>query len=205
MLGGIAGGTLLSQIVLVSAPLVVAVKSALPSDVTAIFATTALSRAPYLVSLGLGLQGTALLSRKYVEDPGGVRRLGLRIAGGGAIAAIAGGAVFGVLAPTIVPVLFGPGTSLTRIESFYVGAASLFAVVSLFLSLILVVQKRTLAITLAWIVAVVAGIAALALRNGDATLSTVISFFTAEIVALFLLAVVVGRDRPSAQSGELLS
>lgn len=187
MLGGIGGGTLLSQIVLVSAPLVVAMQTDRFDLVTAMFATTALARAPFLIALGLGLQATSVMSARLATDPRVTARSSMRLAIAGVPLSMVGGMIYGYLAPVIVPALFGPETSLSVVDSALVGCAATFAVVSLFMSLILVVAGKGMSITSAWAVAVAVGIGVLAVVPLSVTTSTAVAFLAAEVVAFVAL------------------
>jgi hypothetical protein len=107
-LGGLAGGVLLSQIALSAGPAVLAAVGGAPAEVTALFATMALFRAPYLIALGLASRGTGPLTRLVAS--GSESRLG-RLRRGVAVVGLAGALVGGLLGwwigPALVDLVFG--------------------------------------------------------------------------------------------------
>ncbi len=67
-LGGVAGGSLIGQIVLTSGPLVLALVGGTPTQITGLFSALALFRAPYMIAIGVTPRMTAWLTRIVLDS-----------------------------------------------------------------------------------------------------------------------------------------
>ena len=66
-LGGLAGGSLIAQIIITGGPAVLAALGSSPIHITGLFATFALFRAPYMVAIGVAARITGALTRLFVD------------------------------------------------------------------------------------------------------------------------------------------
>jgi hypothetical protein len=183
-----------AQVVLTGAPVLVALTGGAPAAVTALFATLALFRAPYLVALGAVPQLTVLVAQR---TGAGRRPLALT-----ATAVLSGSlavvllvilaAAFGALVgPSLVPLVFGSTVQVSAAEAGLVAAGCVVAVVNLVLVVVALAQDRAGAALAAWVpavlVAVVLGLG-LAWASQGATAVALGSFLAAEVTALLGLA-----------------
>ncbi|MET0831272.1 MAG: hypothetical protein ABWY62_02745, partial [Acidimicrobiia bacterium] len=195
-LGGLAGGVLLSQLALNAGPAVLAAIGGAPAQVTALFATMALFRAPYLIALGLASRGTGPLTRLVASGREG--RLS-RLRTGVAVLALAGALVAGLLGwwigPALVDLVFGTGVAPQPSVVAIVAMGSAVALAGLVAVLLLVARGATLAITVSWVAAFLAAATVLLLVSDDALTRVALAFVTAEVVSLALM---LARDRRAA-------
>jgi hypothetical protein len=187
-LGGLAGGVLLSQIALSAGPAVLAAVGGAPAEVTALFATMALFRAPYLIALGLASRGTGPLTRLVAS--GNEARLG-RLRRGVAVTGLAGALVGGLLGwwigPALVDLVFGTGVAPPASVVAIVAAGSAVALTGLVAVLLLVARAATPAITVSWLAAFAAAAAVLVLASEDSSTRVALAFLAAEVVSLALM------------------
>jgi hypothetical protein len=195
-LGGLAGGVLLSQIALSAGPAVLAAVGGAPAEVTALFATMALFRAPYLIALGLASRGTGPLTRLVAS--GSESRLG-RLRRGVAVVGLAGALVGGLLGwwigPALVDLVFGTGVAPAASVVAIVAAGSAVALTGLVAVLLLVARAATSAITVSWLAAFAAAAAMLVLASDDSSTRVALAFLAAEVVSLALM---LATDRRTA-------
>jgi O-antigen/teichoic acid export membrane protein len=184
-LGGIAGGSLIAQVVITGGPAVVAVLGGNPLDITGLFATLALFRAPYQVALGVTVRLTGGLTRLYVDGrQGSVSSLQR----GGVVAAVLGAPLAGVFGavsgPGLVRFVFGGEVIVSGTVAAAVSAGSWLALVSLCYTLMLIAGARTSLVTGAWVVGLVAGGAWSMLGPGDPVVRVAWAFCLAEAVTI---------------------
>jgi hypothetical protein len=195
-LGGLAGGVLLSQIALSAGPAVLAAVGGAPAEVTALFATMALFRAPYLIAVGLASRGTGPLTRLVAS--GNEARLG-RLRRGVAVTGLAGALVGGLLGwwigPALVDLVFGTGVAPPASVVAIVAAGSAVALTGLVAVLLLVARAATPAITVSWLVAFAAAAAVLVLGSDNSSTRVALAFLAAEVVSLALM---LATDRRTA-------
>lgn len=181
---GIAGGSLIAQIVLTSTPVVLATVGGAPQEVTSLFLALALWRAPYLVALGITPQLTAVLTAFVV------RRQSQRLAQIRALTVVsvvvgAGGAtVVGVtvLQPAL-QLAFGEDVMLEPWALAGIGIGTAVALGNLVLMLMLLALGRSGVATGAWALAV-GGAAGWIGLSGMAPLPTVVvAFGVAQVIA----------------------
>lgn len=201
MLAGIAGGTLIAQLVLTGPPVLVAALGAEPETITALFTTAAIARAPYLVALGLAIRGNARLSWMAANEPG---RLGsaTRLI---AIASVAAAPIVALaaapIAPHVIEFIFGPDTSLPSGPTALVVGASVLALGNLALMVVLIARGDTVRISVAWAIAAVFAIVSVAVLGSTPLWQTAIAFAVAEavaFVALFGATIIRSASAPSA-------
>ncbi len=195
-LGGLAGGVLLSQIALNAGPAVLAAIGGAPAQVTALFATMALFRAPYLIALGLASRGTGPLTRLAASgNEGRLSRLRTGVAVVGLAGALVGGLLGWWIGPALVDLIFGTGVAPQASVVAIVAAGSAVALMGLVAVLLLVARAATPAITVSWVVAFVAATAVLLVASDDALTRVALAFIVAEVVSLALM---LAADRRTA-------
>ncbi len=187
MIAEIAGGTLIAQVILTSPPVTLALLNGDPHDITALFATAAVVRAPYLISLGIALRGTARLTWLAFHRPSVLPRIA-RLIGVATIAcAVVGSLLGGVLLPPIIGLVFGAQAALASGPTAMVVAGTVLAIGSLAMTLILIAVGHTFRTIVGWTGAALAGIVAVAISSAPPLHRTLLSFTIAEVVAFVLL------------------
>ena len=184
-----ASGSLISQVVLTSAPVVLAATGGAPDQVTSLFVALAVWRAPYIVALGVTPKLTGGLTRLAVNRQ--VRQLTrLRVLtvagvlGAAAVAAVLGVTVF----QPLLRVAFGSDVSLPEWALAATGVGTAIAIGNLVLMLLMLAFGRSGQATAAWAVAVVVAAGWLGLSGNLAPTSrVVVAFVLAEASAFVLL------------------
>jgi hypothetical protein len=205
MLAGIAGGTLIAQIVLTGPPVLLAALGAEGATITALFTTAAVARAPYLIALGLAIRGNARLSWLAIHEPDRLQSTTWLIAGVSVIAALIVAIAAAVIGPTIIEFVFGPSTSLPAGPTALVVGASVLALGSLAFMVVLIARGRTMRITIAWFIAGALAAASIALVDSTPLDRVTIGFMVAEGVAFVALLVATSpmtTHRPERLSGD---
>lgn len=188
-LSGIASGSLLSQLVLTGGPVVLSLLGGAPSEVTALFATLALFRAPYTLSIGVVSQVTGYLTALAHQGRQDIlRRLRRALALGAVAGAALGFALGWLIGPTLVTTVFGSGVDLPPLETGLAAAGSAVAVANLLAILGLVARGRGGAVLRSWVVGSIVG-ASVLLLDLDLVTCVLVAFVTAEAVAFVAMAV----------------
>jgi O-antigen/teichoic acid export membrane protein len=203
-LGGAATAQLLAQGVLTGGAVVLALVGGSPAEVTAMFATLALFRAPYMVVLGTLPQVTHHVTGLVVAgEIRTLRSLARRLAVLGA-ATVAVGTVLGlVVGPLLVAAVFGGTVEVGAGVAAVVAAGCALALVNVVLMVGALALERPGRVAGAWGLAVVAGATVLLLTAIEPVERVAYAFLTAEVVATVLLAVAASsvlRGTPAAES-----
>ncbi len=152
---GVAGGSLLAQVVLTGAPVVLATIGGAPAAVTSLFVALAVWRAPYIVALGVTPQVTQVLTKLAVRgDMRHIRQIqGLTVLGVicGSVAALAVGTT---VLPTVLRAAFGPDVEMETAALVGLGVGTAVALGNLVLLLMLLAFGRSRAATSSWLAAV---------------------------------------------------
>lgn len=172
----------LAQMTLAGGPLLIAALGSSDRLVSALFATMALARAPYLVLLGASMRLTSLWS-----DPS--RRAPSHLAIGLATiaTAVVAGVASGVVGPPTVALLFGPDTALSAVATGWIAVGATLALGTLVLTSSHTARDATRPLVRSWIGAVAVGAIGI-LVPGDALTKTLVWFLTTELVAVLLLS-----------------
>jgi O-antigen/teichoic acid export membrane protein len=188
LVSGIAGGSLIAQIVLTSAPVVLAAIGGAQAEVTSLFVALAVWRAPYLLALGMSPRLTPALTLLVVD--GQLRRLTRvrRMTVLGVVVGAAAAALVGLtLMQPVLHVAFGPDVNVNARALAALGVGTATALGNLVLLLMLLAFGRSRAATTSWA-------AALAVSVGWTVLSTmapeprvVVAFLLAQLTAFALL------------------
>lgn len=194
-LGGAATGQLLAQGVLTGGAVVLALLGGTPAEVTAMFATLALFRAPYMVVLGTLPQVTHQVSGLVVAgDRRTLRVLARRLALLGAVTVALGAAIGVTLGPLLVRTVFGATVTVGTGVAGVIAAGCAVALVNVVLMVGALALDRPGRVAGAWGLAVVAGAAVLLSSTALVPVERVAAaFLVAEVAATVLLGVVASR------------
>lgn len=194
-LGGAATGQLLAQGVLTGGAVVLALLGGTPAEVTAMFATLALFRAPYMVMLGTLPQVTHQVTGLVVAgDRRTLRALARRLALLGAVTVALGAAIGATLGPLLVRTVFGATVTVGTGVAGVIAAGCAVALVNVVLMVGALALDRPGRVAGAWGLAVVAGAAVLLSSTALVPVERVAAaFLVAEVAATVLLGVVASR------------
>ncbi|WP_439939238.1 hypothetical protein ACS3YM_06400 [Nocardia sp. N13] len=191
-LGGAATGQLLAQGVLTGGAVVLALLGGSPAEVTALFATLALFRAPYMVVLGVLPQVTHTVTGLVVAgEVDTLRSLARRLVVLGS-ATVAVAALLGWwVGPEVVRAVFGDTVEVGAGPASLVASGCALALVNVVMMVGGLAQDRPARVAGAWAVALLAGGVALLALGAAAPLDrVVVAFLVAEVAATVALAVV---------------
>lgn len=190
-------GSVLGQAVLTGGPIAAAAIGAAGSEVTAVFATLALFRAPYVMFTAVASRLTGELTR--LAASGGseqlrkfrvVLLLGIVVAGAFAV-------IFAVtVGPAVVESLFGPGTGLPIRPTAIVAVGSVLALGTLLLTIMMVSRARPRVIGSVWLFALASGIAWLVGGAGNPVDRVTWAFLISETTAFIAMFIVEARSNP---------
>jgi O-antigen/teichoic acid export membrane protein len=189
-LGPAAGGQLIGQAVLTGGPVLLASTGGTAGDVTALFAALALFRAPYTIAIGLMSQVTGVMTRLVAaRDHQTLRRVRTAmVVGAAAVTALA--AVTGaVVAPYLLPRIFGNEVRIDSGPSTLVAVGSAMALANLVATVSLMAHGRSGAIAVAWVIAVPLGVVAFMAAPGGALSDTCWAFAVSEGTAFAAMVV----------------
>lgn len=189
-LGGYAGGTAASQVLLAAAPIAVAAFGGSPALISIVFVTFTLFRAP--LTLIFALQGRILpylvgLAREANYDK--LTRIAKLVVGVGALLAILGGIVGWLVGPEVVSILFGEEFAPSATVAGFAAAGVMAAAAAQVASQVLVAEGRTTRLSLAWLGGLVVGVVALLLIGTAPDVRVATAFVIGEASALALMAV----------------
>lgn len=193
-LGGYAGATVSSQVLLGSAPIAVAALGAGPALVSITFVTFTLFRAP--LTLIYALQGRVLpylVGLAARQDHEALARIAKRVVAGGAALAALGGLVGWLVGPEVVTILFGEEFAPQALVAALAAAGVMAAAAAQVAGQVLVAEARTSRLALAWLGGLLGGIVALLLLSSDPDVRVASAFAIGEFIALGLMAVLAVR------------
>jgi O-antigen/teichoic acid export membrane protein len=184
-----AGGSLISQVVLTSAPVVLAAVGGAPDQVTSLFVALAVWRAPYIVALGMTPKLTGGLTRLAVNRQARPLAQLRMLTVAGVIGAVALAVLVSLtLFQPLLHVAFGEDIGLAEWALAATGAGTAIAVGNLVLMLLMLALGRPGQATAAWAVAVAVAAGWLGLSGALAPTSrVVVAFVLAEASAFVLL------------------
>lgn len=200
LLLGLVLASAVSQVLLLSGPLLVAALDGGEARVSIAFATFTLLRAP----LTFGYNLLARVLPPFTEMAARGERRELRAWGRGlGIAAVllasAGAFVGWVVGPSLVGFAFGSSFRPDGWVAAYVAAGVVLAGAGLFVGQILVARGEPMRLAAAWVAGLAGGALALVLVDGDPLLRAAVVFLAGEAVALAALVVatvaMTGRER----------
>lgn len=191
-LGGAATGQLLAQGVLTGGAVVLALLGGSPAEITAVFATLALFRAPYMVVLGTLPQVTHHVTGLVgAGDLRALRLLAGRLAVLGAVVVALGAVIGGTAGPALVRAVFGDTVEIAHGDAGVIATGCALALVNVVLMVAALALDRPGRVAGAWGLAVLAG--AVVLLSTTFWLQPVgrvaVAFVAAEVAATVLLAV----------------
>jgi O-antigen/teichoic acid export membrane protein len=195
LVSGVAGGSLMGQLVLTGAPVVLAALGGAPAAVTSLFLVLSVWRAPYLVAMGVTPQLTTLLTRMRVDGP--LTRVA-RVARVTVLLVLAASAVAALVAVTVlqplVSLAFGAGVELPRALLVGLGVGTVVALGNLVLLLVLLALGRSRIAAGAWLGALAAAGVWLAVGGLPPSADVVSAFVIAEGTAFILLVAATERS-----------
>lgn len=187
-LGGAAGAQVVGQAVLTGGPVLLALLGGSPIEITVLFATLALYRAPYTVLLGQVVQLTGALTRLVVA--GRVDRM-TRVEHGvialTVVGAAAGAAVGAWLGPWLVRLVFGEDVRVEQKVSVALAVGSVLALATLVQGVVLLAYGQPQRTLLAWLLALVPAALVLVASPGSPITTIAVAFVVAESGAWLLL------------------
>ncbi len=193
-LAGVAGGTLIAQVVLTGGPLILAALGGTPAEVTGLFSALALFRAPYLLATGLAARVTGSLVRLLKDaTTSTIRRLTQRTIVIVAVLVPPGALVGAAVGSSLLQLVFGPEVTLPSGLIGVVAAGSTLALGSLFYTLVLVAGGRARAITLPWVIAAFVAVGWAIFGLGEPLTSVTWAFLLAEVTAFVVLVILGSR------------
>jgi hypothetical protein len=190
-LGGAATGQLLAQGVLTGGAVVLALLGGSPAEITAVFVTLALFRAPYMVVLGTLPQVTHHVTG-LVEagDLRPLRVLAGRLAVLGAVVVTLGAVIGGTVGPALVRAIFGDTVEIGHGDAGLIATGCALALVNVVLMVAALALDRPGRVAGAWGLAVLAGAVVLLSTTWLLPVQRVaLAFVAAELAAAVLLAV----------------
>jgi O-antigen/teichoic acid export membrane protein len=182
IMSGLAGGSLIAQVVLTGPPVVLAAGGGSPAHVTSLFLALAVFRAPYLLALGMTPQLTHALTRFSVE--GGDERLrGFRrgVVLVVLVTAVVAAACGSTLMAPLLEAVFGSDVHLPALAAALIGAGTAFALGNLVFLLLLLAVGLPKRATLCWLFALFAAGIWLLLPLTDLLVSVSAAFLVAEV------------------------
>ena len=201
LLSGVAGGALLAQVALTGAPIVLAVVGGAPAEVTSLFVSLAVWRAPYLIAIGVTPQLTLAFTRLVVDRR--LRQLA-RLRAVVVAAVVAGAGLAALIGATLLtPVLhtvFGSDVELSGGQLALLGVGTAVALGNLVLLLMSLALGRSRAAAAGWVTSLVVASGWLLLSDTAAVDRVVIGFLLAQLTA-FALMYVLTRSSGTAADG----
>lgn len=194
LVSGVAGGSLIGQVVLTATPVVLAIVGGAPAQVTSLFLALSVWRAPYLVAMGVTPQLTSVLTRLALDGPArrvarASRTTALAVLGAAVVAVAIG---MTVLQP-VLQAMFGADVEMRPGELAGLGVGTAAAIGNLVLLLILLALGRSRVTTVAWVVSVAGAAVWMAVAEVPPAPRVVVAFVLAEVMAFALLMVAVER------------
>lgn len=190
-LGGAATGQLVAQVVLTGGAVVLALLGGSPAEITAMFATLALFRAPYMVVLGTLPQVTHHVTGLVVAgDHPALRSLARRLAGLGAVTVVLGGVIGATAGPLLVRAVFGGTVDIGAGVAALVATGCALALVNVVVMVGALALDRPGRVAGAWGLAVLVGAVALLATTAYVPVERVaFAFLATEVAAAAFLAV----------------
>jgi len=184
LMSGIAGGSLVAQVVLTGGPVALTVLGGSPADVTSLFIALAVWRAPYLVALGVAPALTSWLAR-FARHEEHARLTRFRVVTVLVTVLVAGVAAVLAVAvmPPLLPGIFGPGVRLETYPLVLLGVGTAVALSNLVLLLLLLALDQPRSATLAWAAGLVLAAGWLAAGLDEPVTRVAIAFLLAQVTA----------------------
>lgn len=187
VIGGIALGGLVGQVVLTAGPAVVALLNGPARTVTALFASLALFRLPQVILIGLLSQVTGRVTVIVTaRDLPRLRRVRLTILTSTAVAALVGAIVGASVGGELVQLLFGQGLQLPQAILALLGVGSALALGNLAEGAILTAHRASGKYVTGWLAGLLVGGVLLTLPLAPVD-KTVVAFCGAELAAFVAL------------------
>jgi hypothetical protein len=195
-LGGAAGAQVVGQTVLTGGPVLLALLGGSPTEVTVLFATLALYRAPYTVLLGQVVQLTGVLTRLVVAGQvGKMTRVEHGVLASTAVGVAVGAVVGAWPGPWLVRLVFGDDVRVEQGVSVALALGSVLALATLVQGVVLLAYGRPQRSLQAWVLALVPAAVVVFASPGSPITTIAVAFVVAEGVAWLLLVAATRRAR----------
>lgn len=189
--GNVAAGSLIGQLILTLGPVVLALIGGTEREVTGLFSALALFRAPYMLATGIAPRVTAGLTRLALSSIERLRGLVLTVLVVTAVLGVLGGVIGDEVGVPLLGVLFGADVLVSSQAMALVAAASVAAISSLFLTLVMVASGRARGVLVCWMAAGLVGASYVVLAPTTPTLTVAGAFLISEIVAVVALSLIL--------------
>lgn len=202
LLSGLVLSSAASQALLLAGPIAAAYLGATDVEFSIVYATLLLARAP--LTLGYNLIARVLPPFTEMAARGERRELrswarGMGLAG--AVLAVVAAALGWLLGPLLVSIAFGSDFTPPSAVAAMAAAGVVLAGAGLFIGQILVARSQPIRLAMAWMLALITALIALAVPLGDPALRVAFSFLAGEAVAL--LALIVGALIHDPEEGDV--
>lgn len=187
-------GSSASQILLAGAPLGVAALGGGSGLFSVIFFTFTLFRAP--LTLIYNLQSRILpylTTLADAEDQSGLRRIAVRIVGGGVLLTVLGGTVGYLIGPAVVELLFAEAFRPSAVVAMLTAGGVMAASTAQVGGQVLVARAQTSRLAGAWLVGLVVALAVMIVSSGTPDVRVALGFAAGEVVAMTGVALLVTR------------
>jgi O-antigen/teichoic acid export membrane protein len=166
------------QFLLAGGPLALVVLAASPRQVSVLFTTVTIARAPMTLALNGGLSRVLppLLELSRRGGHAGVRRALLLTAAGTAASALVAGVTGWLLGPPLIAALFGEGFRPDGLTAAAAGASTALALGGIGLNQVLIADHRERTLPAHWLTAVAIGLLLVPLLPLDAVPRVVVAF-----------------------------
>lgn len=193
----------ISQVLVASGPLVVALLHGSAAEISVFFVTVTAARAPIVLAFGGVLSRVLPVFTRIADTEGGGRaleRIAFKVFAGTLAIAILGAAVAWTLGPQVIALFFGAAFAP---PAWLVAGAAIGVVViagATVLNLILVAQRTERFMLAPWVLALAVAAAVLVLLDGSASARAIAALDIGALTALAALTLAIKRSR-RARSG----
>lgn len=188
-LGSVAGGTVIAQFVLTGGPVVLSLVGGTPAEVTSLFTSLALFRAPYIIALGLTVKAMAVLTDLAAAGRWDTLEQVRRRTVLGSVALMAlGGAAAAMLGPWLLQLIFGDEVDLTRLECAGLAVGSTAALATLAMTLMQMTHGAGGRVLRAWLIGLAVGAVAMFATPLDPLPMVILAFLASELTAFAVMA-----------------
>ncbi|MEN8114628.1 MAG: hypothetical protein ABFS21_09595 [Actinomycetota bacterium] len=192
-----------SQVLLIAGPLAAGAMGAAAAEISIIYVTLTIARAPLVLSGSLVARVlppfTNLAKLGFDVE---LNRWVVRLTGGGLALAIPVGLVSAKFGPAVVSLLFGSGFRPTPVFVGMAGAGIVIAGAAMFVGQVLVARGDTARLAVGWGIALVVAVVALAFSGAEIATRIGLAFLLGEIAALAATAAFSYRLGATGNGGD---
>ncbi|MEN8234541.1 MAG: hypothetical protein ABFR89_06415 [Actinomycetota bacterium] len=192
-----------SQVLLIAGPLAAGAMGAAAAEISIIYVTLTIARAPLVLSGSLVARVlppfTNLAKLGFDAE---LNRWVVRLTAGGLVLALPIGLLSAQVGPAVVSILFGSGFRPTPAFVGMAGAGIVVAGASMFVGQVLVARGDTARLALGWGIALVVAVVALVFTDAELSTRIGLAFLLGELAALGATAVFSYRFGVTADGGD---